>query len=140
MDQFPFKKRSFLDTSNGINLHMKNANKRALCIVACILSMISADQNDLYWAKRSMPSFYSSAMLNAHLFVKYTFKYHKFCSYARHFWLPSNTYIPGRCNSAFKGPVSSSTIPGRIWVIKYVRVLYQPECITSWKKEIKSEI
>lgn len=119
---------------------MKYANKGALCIASCILSVTAAGQNDLYRAKGSMPSFYTSAMLSVHLFVKHKFKSHKFCSYARNSQLPSNTCIPGRCNSASKGPLSSYAVPRRIWVIKHVCILYQPECIITWNKEIKSEV
>lgn len=120
---------------------MKHDNKGAsLCNTYCILSVTSAGQNDLYWAKGSRPSFYSSAMLSVHLFVKHKFKSHKFCSSARNSQLSLNTCIPGRCNSASKGPVSSYTIPRRIWVIKHRCILYQPECTITWNKEIKSEV
>lgn len=98
-------------TSSGVNLHVRRANMGALCISSCILSVISADQKELYQAERYMPSIYSMVVLSVHMFVKHRFKSHELCNCVRNFWLPSNTYSPRRCNTVFTGTISSYTIP-----------------------------
>lgn len=86
-----------------------------------------------------MPSFYSSAMLSGHLFVKHKFKSHKFCSYARNFRLPS---IYAFLEDVILLPkvLSQATPFLWVWDIKHVCIPYQPECIMTGPKEIKSYV
>lgn len=119
-----FLKRGHFLTLPMVSTYMWNMpTKEPSASPPLILSVTSVDQNDLYWAKTGMPSFYSSAVLSVQLFIKYRFKPHKLCTYAKNLWLPSNTSCPERYNTDFKSAVSSYIIPGRIWLIKYVLII-----------------